>query len=779
MLGFRATWLVAIGIALGTFLFSPASILAAPTPCTDLSITGFTVDPPFPIAGTTANVKITVTNSGCSTEAFVVQWKSDRFAQTGPSQQVQGLGGEASTTLTFPFAFPKDGNFLTLVNIDTDNTVGETNEVNNLEILPVTVLPATVDLTITSFKVDDAANPGENPVRGRPARATIVVKNLGNTAADEFIVQWKPSPLAQPLTKQVNNLAPGASTTVTLDFSYVAQGTMNSTARVDKTGLIKETNETNNSASTQVIVEPPLPDLVITNLVANPAPAVQGSPTNVKVTVKNIGNDPAGAFRVEWKPNPLTAPLAQQVNSLAVGASTDVSFDYTYQFPGSMKSTASVDTQNRVAEVNEDNNDFQYQILVGQATVDLVITSTTIAPGTPTQGETAQVNIVVKNQGNTRAEQFVVSWNPDTTGLIVPSVTTLTKQVEGLNPGQSTTVNFPFSYQQFGNFRTLASVDAFNNVMDTNEANNLDILNLTVNPAPIDLIITSFSLNPASPVRASDVTATITVKNNGPFPANNTAVQWKLHDDDNGGPLSFINGLNPGESRTVTLQSAYFGAGTFTTLAIVDPFNTVVEPGAGESNNTKSLSVTVQKRQTAVRITMNNLTAIDGKEDGIDGNGEYDPMFFAVLKTGSSCSAFGQTIQNIACQQFSKDDVEDGDTFGGPRSIDVTLIELSPLVAAVTGLSDNSPLAPEFLGLAPLIRFAPSTNETVSVDGVQGKCGNGKCFRVSYTITILSAPPPLALAATTPSALSVEDQATLDALTNAAKNAPAGAGPEK
>ena len=76
-------------------------------------------------------------------------------------------------------------------------------------------------------------------------------------------------------------------------------------------------------------------------------------------------------------------------------------------------------------------------------------------------------------------------------------------------------MQFPFSYQQAGNFRSTSNVDAFNNVMETNEANNLDILNVTVNPAPIDLIITSFSI-PESAVRATDVNASITVKNNGP-----------------------------------------------------------------------------------------------------------------------------------------------------------------------------------------------------------------------------------------------------------------------
>ena len=71
-------------------------------------------------------------------------------------------------------------------------------------------------------------------------------------------------------------------------------------------------------------------------------------------------------------------------------------------------------------------------------------------------------------------------------------------------------------------------------------------------------------------MRATDVNASITVKNNGPFPANDFAVQWKLRDGDNSGPLAFINGLNRGKSQTVSYGNILPGGYELTSQAIVD-----------------------------------------------------------------------------------------------------------------------------------------------------------------------------------------------------------------
>lgn len=753
----RVLKLVAIIALLAGLLVPSAStpVSAAPTPCADLVVVGFTTDPVVPVQDLTTAISITIQNQGsCAAPGFVVQWKSDRFAQTGPSTPVTGLGPRATTTVTFNFDFPRPGNFLTVVNLDTADTVSETNENNNLEILSVTVERAFVDLVVSSISFTPA-----RPVQGRVAQASVTVTNQGNSPAGSFIVEWKPTPFAAALTQQVNSLGIGASTTLTFNFTYQLPGTFNSTATVDSTRRVAESNEFNNSLTVEVIVEPPLPDLVVTGISFNPSPPVRGSVTTATITVQNIGNSPAGDFLVEWKPSPLAQAQTAQVNSLATGASTTVSFGFTYAAAGTFNSTATADSTNRERELDEENNSLTVQVVVSPSTVDLYVSSLSITPSSPTQGAPATVRIGVTNGGDSPAGSFLVQWNADALGLGTGGPSSVSRQVEGLGAGQTTTVEFVFVYGKAGNFRSIAEVDSFDNVVETNEANNLDILNITVQPAPIDLVIDSFTINPASPVRATDVTATIVVRNAGPFAANNFAVQWRLNQENNFGPTEGVNGLNPGESRTITLEGTYFTAGTFTSVAIVDVFDTVLEPGAGESNNTRALSVTVQPRQTTVRVTFNQVNVFNSFSDGINGEGEWQ-LLYAVLDRDASCNA---TISpgviddvvidqdGIECRRKDQDNIggDDGEilVFNPNVSFEVTLLESTPLLVAVAGFQDGSIIEPpDFTGFAfELVANNKLTNGNRTLQAQQGQCGGeGRCYDVRYLLEVLSAPPALA-----------------------------------
>src|SRR5690606_18521101 len=84
---------------------------------------------------------------------------------------------------------------------------------------------------------------------------------------------------------------------------------------------------------------------------------------------------------------------------------------------------------------------------------------------------------------------FVVSADPDAFDLIVPSLDTLTQQIDNLGAGQQTVLAFNVVYPQAGNFRINALVDAFNNVFETNENNNLFVFNVVVVATGPDLVI--------------------------------------------------------------------------------------------------------------------------------------------------------------------------------------------------------------------------------------------------------------------------------------------------
>jgi subtilase family serine protease len=363
---------------------------AQATPCADLRVTNIEFSPTNPVQGRQANISISVQNAGtCAAGGFVVQFKTDVFAPTGPSRSVNGLAPGATTTLDLSFNFVQAGNFQTVVQVDTGNAVSETNEVNNLEIESVTVLPPGVNLVIDEFEL--APDP---VVQGRVATASITVTNTGNVPAGSFRVEWTPFVFGAPLSRQINGLAPGASTTVTFDFTFPFAGTVDGTAVVDSTNAVGETNEFDNSETLRTVVEPPLPNLTFLEdgeggdgISIDPAPA--GSVSTLTVTVVNDGNNPAGDFVVRWEPAFLAAPLTEQVNGLAVGETATVSFDFTFPFAATFDGTVTIDSTGAVNEVDETDNTAPTQFEIPAATIDLTVEALTLSPASPTQGAPA------------------------------------------------------------------------------------------------------------------------------------------------------------------------------------------------------------------------------------------------------------------------------------------------------------------------------------------------------------------------------------------------------
>jgi len=282
-----------------------ASPALAMSPCADLAVTSFVISPSEPIVGQNAAINVTVKNQGsCSTVVgFVVQWKSAVIAPTGPSTFVPALAAGASTTVSFEYTFPMVGNFTTVVNLDTDNTVDESNENNNLAIKSVSVQPDLPDLVITGMSINPA-----QPVEGLNAGIHVTVKNQGSEPAGPFVVQWKSalSALTGPNT-QVPGLAASASTTVNFEYAFPNDGNFTTAATVDTGFDVTESNEDNNLEIFPVTVQKATIDLIVTHFQIDPAPGVpvsepplpvQGRLSRATITVHNQGNFPAGDFLV-------------------------------------------------------------------------------------------------------------------------------------------------------------------------------------------------------------------------------------------------------------------------------------------------------------------------------------------------------------------------------------------------------------------------------------------------------------------------------------------------
>ncbi len=773
--------LACAAICISCGLFVGQASAAAP-PCADLEIQSIVVSPTNPVQGQPANIEVVVYNAGtCTAGGFVTQFRTSVSSPTGPSESIPSLNPGESRALNLPFVFTASGNYEAVVQVDTGNAVSETNEANNLEIQPITVLPPGINLVLENFSVSPVvSNPTNSVVQGRAAIASITVTNTGNVPAGPFVVQWTPYVLAKPLTKSVSGLAPGASTTVTMEYTFPFATTVTGTATADSTKQVKETDELDNSKTLKTVVEPPLPNLKVAPGGVHVQPAPAGGVSTMEVEIENNGNNPAGDFVVTWSPGPFIAAQSQQVNGLGEGARTTVAFSNLYAFAGNYEGTVTLDSTHVIPEVNESDNTAPTTEAVPAATVDLTITEMNIRPeeeqccgndreccdlranysaSTVTQGVPNTVTVTVENLGNSPSGSFVTSWNPSSLGIIVPGNQTLTQSTGPLGPGESREITFSFTYPKPGNFRSIGFADAFNNVKETNEANNQKILNVTVAPAHIALdFATPITFSPAQPVVGEKATASYTVRNDGPIASEAFAVQLTPQQE-GFTQTQFIAGLNPGEEHTFTFPVTYTKKGQFTATAAIDPFNQVVKTNTPDEE-TETVTVVPKSAHLSLQLSaVEDLANPGGWQEWQVIVLAYQPGAGCTITATINGKKFPQEIKNVTCADtgntLRKPFFNPGNKRTTNATVDLSLEENTPLVAAtlavnicqgtpVVGGCGLAGLEFGFPGVSTLIEprteyLHPSSGEKME-EGKgceEGKLKEGHCYNAFYKVSLL------------------------------------------
>ncbi|MFN2166763.1 MAG: CARDB domain-containing protein, partial [Anaerolineae bacterium] len=113
------------------------------------------------------------------------------------------------------------------------------------------------------------------------------------------------------------------------------------------------------TASVSVTVEPGVVDLTVTAIEFVPAPPVQGSDNEVRITIQNIGTAAAGAFDWEWQPGTAT-PYGGSLPGLNAGDSQVVTVVWNpASWYGNLPTRARVDIGGAVDEGDEGNNELQ------------------------------------------------------------------------------------------------------------------------------------------------------------------------------------------------------------------------------------------------------------------------------------------------------------------------------------------------------------------------------------------------------------------------------------
>ncbi|MGW6601202.1 discoidin domain-containing protein [Streptomyces sp. NPDC055036] len=244
---------------------------------------------------------------------------------------------------------------------------------------------------------------------------TLTVKLGANADTQSVVVKLNPDSSWGPRTQNIQVLgreqsASGLTSLVAAKDYAFSPATGNAvtipvSARVADVQL-KFTSNTGAGAGQvaefQVLGDPaPNPDLQVTAVGAAPAAPVESDPITLSATVRNAGAVAAPASTVDFQLGGSKAGSAS-VGALAAGASATVTANIGPRDAGSYQLGAVADPANAVIEQNETNNSYTSPtplVVKPVSSSDLVASTVSTSPSSPSAGDTVTFSVAIKNQG--------------------------------------------------------------------------------------------------------------------------------------------------------------------------------------------------------------------------------------------------------------------------------------------------------------------------------------------------------------------------------------------
>ncbi|WP_411103139.1 CARDB domain-containing protein [Streptomyces sp. cmx-4-9] len=226
-------------------------VIGAAAPHPDLTVTDLSWTPAAPSESDAVSVAVTVRNGGTAASTATGVSVSVEGAVAG-SAQVGALAAGASATVPVAVGRRPQGSYTVSAVVDPNDTVPEQDNTNNSRTaaakLVVSQAPGP-DLEVLSL----TSNPA-SPAVGTPVSFTVAVHNRGTTGVPAGTVTRLVAGTTT-LNGPTPAIAAGATVQVPVNGTWTAvSGGATLTATADGTGLVAETNETNNSLSRALVV---------------------------------------------------------------------------------------------------------------------------------------------------------------------------------------------------------------------------------------------------------------------------------------------------------------------------------------------------------------------------------------------------------------------------------------------------------------------------------------------------------------------------------------------
>ncbi|WP_327167350.1 CARDB domain-containing protein [Streptomyces subrutilus] len=226
-------------------------VIGAAAPNPDLTVTALSWSPAAPSESDAVTVGATVRNAGTTASAATTVSVSLDGAVAG-SAQVGALAAGASATVPVAVGKRPTGSYTVSAVVDPDDTVPEQDDTNNSRTAPAKLVVGQApgpDLEVLSLTTDPA-----DPAVGAPVSFTVAVHNRGTAAVAAGTITRLVAG-STTLNGTTPAVAAGATVNVPINGVWTAVGGGAAvTATADATGLVAETNETNNGHTRTVVV---------------------------------------------------------------------------------------------------------------------------------------------------------------------------------------------------------------------------------------------------------------------------------------------------------------------------------------------------------------------------------------------------------------------------------------------------------------------------------------------------------------------------------------------
>lgn len=438
-------------------------------PQPDLVLVSLTHTPVTPTTADTMTFTVVVQNTGTGEAGPCVLSVGAGGESTPATYSVPALAPNAARTFTRQLAFPNPAEASVTATVDSGQSVAESDEANNTKTDTFTVKAPTLDLVVLSLTIAPL-----NPTTLDTVTVTATVQNNGTA-------QTGPSQLAVTVLGQggpayydVPALAPNTPHLVNHQVSLTNARDYTVVAVADATGVLTETDETNNARTNTFTVALPKPDLIVFSLTHSPLSPTTTNEVTFTAVVQNVGASNAGPSVLTLRVGAESTPTRYSIPALAPNALYATNRQQRLPLAQTCQVVATADADNTVAEANEDNNLKLDTFELTPAGPDLAVVSVSCAPSAPVTSNTIRITTTVKNLGLVPADSCLLSLQIE--GSESPASFT----VPTLAPGATHAATWEGQLTVPGRYLLTATVDAGQSVVEYDESNNQLTNTLTV-----------------------------------------------------------------------------------------------------------------------------------------------------------------------------------------------------------------------------------------------------------------------------------------------------------